>query len=689
MMRTTSHPSRVRARVVSALAASAVLAGGSLLAPSVTNAAEDGGVRSVFAEGVGLRALGLGGAYASVAEDATAPFWNVGGLGFANRAEVQAGHTNLFGLGFSEQYAAALYPSWRWGVTGLTTRRFGVSGIELRDDRNLLLDDALQDLETELGLAFARQVTPGVGLGMTLKLQHQSLAGYSDTGLGVDVGLQLRPALLATALPGWMDGVQVGVAARNLIEPNLRLDEDTVPDPTGVRLGVSVTRPWGLRRILVSADVEKTRDVAPRFHLGMELSILSMLDLRAALDDGRPAAGTGVTWRDLEASYVFQDHPLAPVHRFGITYRFGSSVEDRRQLHLARQEAELEERLAQAFETRAVARVDELFDQVRGHRRNRNYVAALDRLDAIAVLAPADEREPRTRAIVLREYGLSLIEEGDLAQATVMLSRAIALAPNDRETAIALAQTRRKLDADTDRSRRFSQEFQAALEAFAAGELARARTLFSTLLAQAPRDTEVATMLSRTEQAIESRLASELDHATTLLEVNQLDAAETALKRAEGLAPGDGRVVALRTRLRAARTPAPVARSATPDTPPADAAPTPPRALSPDERREVETLYQRGLTAIEEGRVDDAIRYWTFVWTTAPDHGQVRPLLTREHVSRGMESFAAGRFESAIADWEAALQITPEDPRVIGYLERARRQQERLREITDDTRTSG
>lgn len=650
-------------------------------------AAEDGGVRSVFAEGAGLRALGLGGAYASVTEDATAPFWNVGGLGFASRAEVQAGHTNLFGEGFSEQYAAALYPSWRWGVAALTTRRFGVSGIELRDDRNLLLDDALSDLETELGLAFGRQVTPGVGLGMTLKLQHHSLAGYSDTGLGVDVGLQLRPALLASSLPGWMDGVQLGFAARNLIEPTLRLDEDTVPDPTGVRVGVSVTRPWGLRRVLLSADVEKTRDVAPRVHVGMELSILSMLDLRAAFDDGRPAAGTGVTWRDLEASYVFQDHPLSPVHRFGIAYRFGSSVEDRRQLHLARQEARLEERLAEAFETRAQARVDELFEQARGHRRNRNYLGALDRLDAVAVLAPADEREPRTRAVVLREYGLSLIESGDLAQATVMLSRAIALDPNDRATAVALAQTRRKLDADTDRSRRFSEEFQAALEAFAAGDLARARTLFSTLLAQAPRDTEVATMLSRTEQAIESRLASELDHANTLLEVHQLDAAETALKRAEGLAPGDGRVVSLRARLRTARTPAPVAATS-PDSPPADAAPEPPRVLTPDEAREVEALYQRGLTAIEEGRVDDAIRYWTFVWTTAPGHGQVRPLLTREHVSRGMESFAAGRFESAIADWEAALQITPDDRRVIGYLERARRQQERLREITDDTRTS-
>jgi tetratricopeptide (TPR) repeat protein len=192
-------------------------------------------------------------------------------------------------------------------------------------------------------------------------------------------------------------------------------------------------------------------------------------------------------------------------------------------------------------------------------------------------------------------------------------------------------------------------------------------------------------MLARTEEAIESRLSSELDHATTLLEVHQLDAAEVALKRAERLAPGDGRVSALRGRLRAARTPAPAVAGAVEDGPP-DAAPPTPRILAPDEQREVAAFYQRGLGAIDEGRVDDAIRYWTFVWTTAPDHGQVRELLTREHVSRGMESFASGRYESAIADWETALQITPQDQRVVGYLERARRQQERLRQIVDDTR---
>src|SRR5436309_11514578 len=59
------------------LAGFALVVGGHPLAAS---AAEDAGTRSVFAQGAGNRAVGMGGAFVGVADDASATMWNPAGL---------------------------------------------------------------------------------------------------------------------------------------------------------------------------------------------------------------------------------------------------------------------------------------------------------------------------------------------------------------------------------------------------------------------------------------------------------------------------------------------------------------------------------------------------------------------------------------------------------------------------------
>ena len=56
-----------------------------VVAAGSTLAGDDGGGRSVFATGAGNRALALGGAYAGIADDASATIWNPAGLGLLTR----------------------------------------------------------------------------------------------------------------------------------------------------------------------------------------------------------------------------------------------------------------------------------------------------------------------------------------------------------------------------------------------------------------------------------------------------------------------------------------------------------------------------------------------------------------------------------------------------------------------------
>jgi len=120
-------------------------------------AAENGGTLSPFAFGAGNRALGMGGAFTGIADDASGLVWNPAGLGAIGRGELQFSRTSL-DFGAQETFAALALPSWRWGTLGVSFWHFGVGGIEERDNRNVLLGSDLSDAEQEVALGWGRSM---------------------------------------------------------------------------------------------------------------------------------------------------------------------------------------------------------------------------------------------------------------------------------------------------------------------------------------------------------------------------------------------------------------------------------------------------------------------------------------------------------------------------------------------------
>ena len=87
------------------------------------------------------------------------------------------------------------------------------------------------------------------------------------------------------------------------------------------------------------------------------------------------------------------------------------------------------------------------------------------------------------------------------------------------------------------------------------------------------------------------------------------------------------------------------------------------------------------MTAMQQGRSDDALRFWEIVWSADPHYFQVADYLKREYLTRGMEAFARGQLDEASSFWRRALAVDPTDARAAGYLERAQKQKSRTREI--------
>jgi len=637
---------------------SSILLLGLLLWAVSAVAVDDGGGRSVFATGAGNRALGMGGAFSAVADDASAPIYNPAGLGRVESKGFQATQTTLFGLGFNEQYASFVLPHWKFGTASLTWRRFAVDGIEQRDDRGFLLDGDLEDSETELSLGYGHAFLDGdLSLGGSLKFQRQSLAGYDGSGVGLDLGIWARPLTLAGVHSDLAHSLAAGFSVRNVIEPSIKLVQDNVPDPTAWRAGLA----WDSRlsdgiALIAAVDVEKTRDMDSRLHAGLEGRILDALALRIGTSDDKLTAGLGLNWRGLGVDYQYEDNHLGDIHRFGLDLRFGPTVEQSRQAAHDANEAAVAQRLEAAFAVRTAQEEAKLALDINQALDSHQWETALALVSTMSVIQPEHENLSHWNTTCWRGIARDQEEAEDLTAAAISWRRVLAIKANDSQAQAGLARIQAENDRRAEYSREYKTRFNLALDAFARDDLRAARDGFKTVLLIAPNDPDALVMLERTESALIHQNA-----AQQRLEMEIETANQARLPKASSRPLDD--------------PPTSAAAVVLDEPAPAPASP------SKDQLREINEYYRRGVVAMDHGRPGEAVRFWELVWAVDPDHEQVRQFLNREYLARGMEAYAGGSLNQAVASWEDALRVDPNDMRAQGYLERAQQQLSRLENI--------
>jgi tetratricopeptide (TPR) repeat protein len=283
----------------------------------------------------------------------------------------------------------------------------------------------------------------------------------------------------------------------------------------------------------------------------------------------------------------------------------------------------------------------------------------------------------------------------------VTLHELLALAPEDEAAAAELARLRTASDELAARSSEIRKVFDEAMDAFAAGDLLAARTGFARVVTRDADDREAHAMLRRVAEASRVRATGLVQQARSLAQAGRYDEAETLLAEARDMDPDvDGLRAAsdlvaqsrqeeeyerrrlARERARAAELAALAGQSGV-------GAAAPGGALSATEREELATLYQRGLALMDRGQADEALRHWELVWSSNPEFEQVAAYLQEEYLNRGMEAYAGGRLADAVSIWENALRVAPDDQRTRGYLERARQQLARIRELQEQDADGG
>ncbi len=253
--------------------------------------------------GVGTRALGMAGAYVSVAEGAVAGYWNPAGLARMPNLEIEGMYTNWLGADIHFQYitVGGVPPAGeerlrvrlgeQYLVFGVTWMSVQIADIPWSEDDVVGVFDAWSH-QGLVSLAFPISAAQGLDGGLNVKLYHDSILEGKSFGVGLDLGLLLRSEI--GGVP-----VQVGLSSTDVGGSQIQwygtTGEPVNHVPWIARAGASAQFQLWEARLLGAASYEWGMD-RPRFErlrVGVEIA-MAWLGLRLGWD--QPLAGDPGRW---------------------------------------------------------------------------------------------------------------------------------------------------------------------------------------------------------------------------------------------------------------------------------------------------------------------------------------------------------------------------------------------------------
>lgn len=281
-----------------------------------------------LSHGPGAKALAMGEAFTSVADDPSAVYWNPAGI-LSQPPSLLMEHTPTLGGGRLNFLGGAM--SSKKIAIGFGVYQYATDDVEAR----AAIGDgptAIEVSQTAFYLPIAFTTSLG-DMGVSLKRVENHFGSYHKAGQGVDAGF-----LKTMPLPKcrWIGHpiLGVGFAARNVVPPTFQTSGETETYPREYSLGVSVegqfrrvfnvvqnTRVSDSARLTVENVATSDDWVSPR--VGGEYLYRHMLSIRAGYSDGITAGlGVWLLGQTLTVDYAMSVGNLDLEHKMSITYRF-------------------------------------------------------------------------------------------------------------------------------------------------------------------------------------------------------------------------------------------------------------------------------------------------------------------------------------------------------------------------------
>ncbi len=312
---------------------------GVLFAAASANAVSEGAPASIAPLLTpNARAAGMGQSFVAIADDATAAFWNPGGLAWQTKPDIVLMYSKLAeGLAddIAYNYLAYSKPMWGGGV-GFSVIFLNLGSSQAIDETGNLIRD-FSSFDFIPMISYGATLTPNLAYGASFKFIYSQLSPNIielgiDDGTGVSVGGDLS---LLYRMPDW--NIKAGLLVQNLGLDIVYNDQNQAePLPRNVKAGIS----WmpldnALHHFLVTAEVTKSLvyldgDAIDKF--GLEYEYYDMAAARFGYiydNEGNikdPTYGVGIKIKAINARFDYASVPQAEglprVNRFALGFTY-------------------------------------------------------------------------------------------------------------------------------------------------------------------------------------------------------------------------------------------------------------------------------------------------------------------------------------------------------------------------------
>ncbi len=383
--------------------------------PQVAWCKASGGQPGAFLSwGAGARSLGMGKAFVSIADDASATYWNPAGLAQIDRKEITALHAILWADTMYD-FISYVHPITGMGTVGGSITRLYSGKFDGRDENNISTHE-FSDSQTALGASYGKQIVDVLALGASIKYVTHNLDDHKNGNFTFDIGAMYKSPMV--------EHLQVGLNLRNLI--GMRTGAPTEDKlPLTLRFGFN----YKLLRDKLALVVDLEKSKAPlSYHFGAEYWAFQYLAVRLGMDPEEFTLGFGIRYRDYGLDYAFATHDLGGSHRLSASWKFGPSITAASETMALEHYKEAVAAYERGLYQRAV---EKLIRTLTLDPKNIEAKSKLVKLERVAKIIPREVKETK-RAKLIKQAVLSYLD-GNIKFTLNALRYLLSVEPEDRE----------------------------------------------------------------------------------------------------------------------------------------------------------------------------------------------------------------------------------------------------------------
>lgn len=287
-----------------------------LLATILLISAARADINAVLDNGIGARGAAMGFAQVADPKGVDGIYWNPAALAKNDAWQLSTFSSDVYGTNYKT--IGTIFPGWggQWGLLAVNAEQGAIMETNLDANGRPSFTGSLFGYGARaLYLSYAKELEC-FSFGANIKYLNESLKDKNANGLGLDLGVQAKPAPFLT----------VGGKFENLLSTPMKWNTDsgqsdkTIPS---FRLGASVSVFKG--NFLLNGDIGMKGGNSTELFLGGEYNFVRTLFLRGGLSSGRPSIGVGLSYKNLtiDYSYVKGDDFLEDSQRINLSFAFG------------------------------------------------------------------------------------------------------------------------------------------------------------------------------------------------------------------------------------------------------------------------------------------------------------------------------------------------------------------------------